>query len=410
MSVIKVFFLQKKVLFFCSFFALPLLVFAQNIDPKELTEKISELNNAYKYDSAIIKLEEIINHPSSTSIDRYYAYIEKALTYKRLYNYAVVLNNLNYAVEEGRGTAIEDHAEARVKFEKMFIHFDLLDFQQARYHFDKITERDLELVDPPIKAFYWNVAGTFKIREGKYEEAEAILRQGIAVIENENPEHLPAVYCKLVNLAEHTRNPELAEWAFEKGIYYSKKYGIDIYKIRMHYDMSHFYLKMDDYKNAYFHERMGSELSGVYNAPVQSGNLNMVEKELWKKRRELERRYERYVQIFLTVTSVILLAFLVVLYQLFKINKEKRYFIELENERMREELEEISRNATQGDKQLEEARESLSDRQLQIIELVKQGKTNKEIGNELFISENTVKYHLKIIYNVLGIENRFDLK
>lgn len=386
------------------------MLFSQTTDPIKLNKEITALNNAYKYDSAIIKLEEIINHPSSTSIDRYYAYIEKALTYKRLYNYAVVLNNLNYAVEEGRGTAIEDHAEARVKFEKMFIHFDLLDFQQARYHFDKITERDLELVDPPIKAFYWNVAGTFKIREGKYEEAEAILRQGIAVIENENPEHLPAVYCKLVNLAEHTRNPELAEWAFEKGIYYSKKYGIDIYKIRMHYDMSHFYLKMDDYKNAYFHERMGSELSGVYNAPVQSGNLNLVERELWNKRRDLERTYERNVQIFLVILSVILLAFLIVLFQFFKINKQKRYFIELENERMRQELEEISKNAGKSDSELILEKYNLSDRQLQIIELVKQGKTNKEIGNELFISENTVKYHLKIIYNVLGIENRFDLK
>ncbi|MGB6083115.1 MAG: LuxR C-terminal-related transcriptional regulator [Moheibacter sp.] len=386
------------------------MLFSQTTDPIKLNKEITALNNAYKYDSAIIKLEEIINHPSSTSIDRYYAYIEKALTYKRLYNYAVVLNNLNYAVEEGRGTAIEDHAEARVKFEKMFIHFDLLDFQQARYHFDKITERDLELVDPPIKAFYWNVAGTFKIREGKYEEAEAILRQGIAVIENENPEHLPAVYCKLVNLAEHTRNPELAEWAFEKGIYYSKKYGIDIYKIRMHYDMSHFYLKMDDYKNAYFHERMGSELSGVYNAPVQSGNLNLLERELWNKRRDLERTYERNVQIFLVILSVILLAFLIVLFQFFKINKQKRYFIELENERMRQELEEISKNAGKSDSELILEKYNLSDRQLQIIELVKQGKTNKEIGNELFISENTVKYHLKIIYNVLGIENRFDLK
>ena len=51
----------------------------------------------------------------------------------------------------------------------------------------------------------------------------------------------------------------------------------------------------------------------------------------------------------------------------------------------------------------------LSERQLEIIRLVEQGKTNKEIGNELFISENTVKYHLKIIYNTLAIDNRNSL-
>ena len=51
----------------------------------------------------------------------------------------------------------------------------------------------------------------------------------------------------------------------------------------------------------------------------------------------------------------------------------------------------------------------LTERQNEIITLVKQGKTNKEIGQNLFISENTVKYHLKIIYETLNIANRSEL-
>lgn len=50
-----------------------------------------------------------------------------------------------------------------------------------------------------------------------------------------------------------------------------------------------------------------------------------------------------------------------------------------------------------------------SQRQLDIIALAKQGKTNRQIGEILFISENTVKYHLKIIYSTLKIENRIGL-
>lgn len=52
---------------------------------------------------------------------------------------------------------------------------------------------------------------------------------------------------------------------------------------------------------------------------------------------------------------------------------------------------------------------NLSSRQMEIINLVKQEKKNKEIGAELYISENTVKYHLKTIYNTLEIKNRMDL-
>ena len=77
---------------------------------------------------------------------------------------------------------------------------------------------------------------------------------------------------------------------------------------------------------------------------------------------------------------------------------------------MREELETISKSIHDkgGAKNLI-TNQNFTERQLQIIELVKQGKTNKEIGCQLFISENTVKYHLKIIYQTLGIENRYDL-
>ena len=50
-----------------------------------------------------------------------------------------------------------------------------------------------------------------------------------------------------------------------------------------------------------------------------------------------------------------------------------------------------------------------SKREEEIIRLVIQGKTNKEIGEELFISVNTVKTHIKNIYTKLKVTNRIQL-
>ncbi len=50
--------------------------------------------------------------------------------------------------------------------------------------------------------------------------------------------------------------------------------------------------------------------------------------------------------------------------------------------------------------------ESLSPRQQEIIELVSEGLTNRQIGRALGISEYTVKDHLKLIFARLGVENR----
>ncbi len=48
----------------------------------------------------------------------------------------------------------------------------------------------------------------------------------------------------------------------------------------------------------------------------------------------------------------------------------------------------------------------LTPRELEVLELLKQGKTNKAIAGELFISERTVKFHVSTILDKLGAGNR----
>ena len=54
----------------------------------------------------------------------------------------------------------------------------------------------------------------------------------------------------------------------------------------------------------------------------------------------------------------------------------------------------------------ESERSLLSERELEILKLVSAGKSNRAIAEQLSISENTVKYHLKNILHKLGVSNR----
>jgi two-component system NarL family response regulator len=49
---------------------------------------------------------------------------------------------------------------------------------------------------------------------------------------------------------------------------------------------------------------------------------------------------------------------------------------------------------------------SLTSREVAVLELVAKGMSNKEIGAALFVSETTIKYHLKNIYAKLGANDR----
>lgn len=96
-------------------------------------------------------------------------------------------------------------------------------------------------------------------------------------------------------------------------------------------------------------------------------------------------------------------------FSLYKSNKQKNKLVEKENKRIYEELEILSQEVNnQGITKINFNNYNLTTRHLEIIDLIRKGKSNKEIGKILFISENTVKYHLKSIYDILKIDSRID--
>ena len=54
----------------------------------------------------------------------------------------------------------------------------------------------------------------------------------------------------------------------------------------------------------------------------------------------------------------------------------------------------------------EEPRVDLSARQREVLELVAEGLTNAEIAGRLFLTESTIKQHLRAAYKALGVKNR----
>lgn len=57
---------------------------------------------------------------------------------------------------------------------------------------------------------------------------------------------------------------------------------------------------------------------------------------------------------------------------------------------------------------LDALRQLLTERQVEVLRLLSQGKPNKSIARELNISEGTVKIHLAAIFRALGVRNRVE--
>jgi len=71
-------------------------------------------------------------------------------------------------------------------------------------------------------------------------------------------------------------------------------------------------------------------------------------------------------------------------------------------------LEEFARQRAAGEslQQAEDKKEALTPRQIEVLTLVAQGLTYKEVGAKLFLSERTIKYHMGEIIERLHLDNR----
>jgi DNA-binding NarL/FixJ family response regulator len=52
--------------------------------------------------------------------------------------------------------------------------------------------------------------------------------------------------------------------------------------------------------------------------------------------------------------------------------------------------------------------QQLSERELKILEMIADGMTNREIGDQLFLSEKTIKHHVSDILGILGVHRRVE--
>jgi DNA-binding CsgD family transcriptional regulator len=95
---------------------------------------------------------------------------------------------------------------------------------------------------------------------------------------------------------------------------------------------------------------------------------------------------------------VVISSFLVVIY--FQINRRK--ITSLSNQ--------IKEQSKIRSEELDNRLQELTDRQLEVYNLIVLGKTNKEIVNELFIEQSTLKSHINQIYGKLNIKSRGELK
>lgn len=383
----------------------------QTIDPNKLNDEISSLNDKHLYEKSITKIEEILDNPKATHYDKFHAHLQKYYTYKRVVAYATALESLENAKEEGLLSDRKQEVLTKITIEDFFNKIELQAFEEASELLEKSKkEINIELVDNDTKAFFITAKGILNIINEKYPEAEIDLDKAIEIFQKHNPKHIANVYRKKMDLYRKQGNEQLFLSNFEKGMYYAKKYNVEIYQKNLYETVIDYYRDTNRPELVKHYKNISSKASiRNYKAVELSTKLKKIEQNLKREKERKASEHQKYTIVIFSIISVLLIILAFYFYKQYKTNKKTRILAEENNEKMYRELQQVLQQSDNSSEPISSKESELTERQNQILELLKQRKTNKEIASLLFISENTVKYHLKIIYNILDIKHRSEI-
>ena len=381
--------------------------FGQSEKLKKLENQIKTFNDNLQYEKSIAVLNEIITNEQSTHYEKYYAYLLESFTYKRLFNYTKTLHKLDLALAEGLQSDQKEEVKNTIDAEKCFVYFDTQDYPKAEALITQLRKLNFKHLSIPTQSWIIMQDGYIKMLNKDYAKSEQLLNEAAALVKANSPENLPNIYGKKMELFNKMNLFEKRDTAFKEGLLLAKKYNKVKYEMYLYQVMRNIFQENEDYKNAFFTQKKYDSIVKYYNATDANGKLELAEKKLEDENRQLKAQNEKYIDYILygVIVSLLLLLFFAV--RLYQSNMAKRILVEKENTRIHNEIERLTQALDEkGNATLNLSNYNLTDRQKEIIELIRSGLTNKEIATKLFISENTVKYHLKIIYEILDVEHR----
>ena len=391
----------------------PILSFGQTGTFPQLEEKVYQLNNALKYSESQRLLLPIIQGEQFSADEKYHAALLLSFTYKRLLDYQATLRFLETARQFARQTKLKEPYLAAVRSNEAFVYFDTHQYKKADSVMNVLAKNQYRYIDLENKAKLVMQQGYLQYLAKQYTQAEATYTKAIGWLRTASPCDLPMIYAKEMQLYAAMNRMDKLKTALRESTRSADSCAITKYHLYTYEVLLEIYKSRKDAVGIIDTERKVDSLNLLYARAENIAALhNQKETLLLREKDQMlqaEQTQRRYLLLGLGGSGLLVAGLLA---GLFVHNRRKRQ-AEGEVIRMKQELKDFLalRRAEPASKisLRKEALDALSERQRDVMTGLAGGLSNREIADKLFVSENTVKYHIKNIYQLLDIKDRKDL-
>lgn len=387
---------------------------------RQLEDKVYQLNNAQQYTESQALLLPLLEKDSYTANEKYQASILLSYTYKRVGDYQSTLKFLEKARQFSQKTTSRDSLNAIITGQEAFAYFDTQAYDRADALMNALDKTRFRYIDLENKAKLRMQQGYLLFKKKQYDKAEATYNQAIGWLKASSPCDLPMILVKKMQLYADMNRMDLLQEALRQSSGYADSCGIIKYHLYAYEELLNIYKARKEPSGMATTILILDSLKKVYDREVKLAALHNQQEELMeaeKKKQALADQTQRNYLIGLA--GVLLLVVLLIGLGFWQYRRQK----EKELARMKAELEQfIKQNriipptspaaAPSSSPPTTEPDDEkpyltvLSERQRDVLDFMAKGMSNREIADQLFISENTVKYHIKNIYLLLEVKDR----
>lgn len=385
-------------------------VYAQVNSFQQLEQKVYQLNNALKYNESQALLLPVLQSKTFSSDDKYQAAILLSYTYKRVFDYQSTLKFLETARTFANESPKKDQYIATIRSEEAFVYFDTHEYKKAGRLMSLLEKSGFMYISLENQSKLVMQQGYLFFLNKQYKQAEATYDKAIEWMRASAPCHLPMIFVKKMQLYNATNQLDLLSDALKKSTMYADSCHILKYKLYTYEELVHIYESRNELPQIAVVKKKLDSLNNIYARDEKIASLHNQKETILLEGKERELQHEQTSKGYLTLTLAVVFLIVLILLGWLLIYRRQQRRMEADYCRMKSELETylaMNKMAAPGRVPLtKEYSTELSDRQREVLDCMAAGMSNKMIADKLFISENTVKYHIKNIYLLLEVKDR----
>ncbi len=408
--------MNKKFTNYLAIFLLLLFGFlnAKDFNINALEKEIIQFNREGKQRLSQKKLSDLLFSGNLTKEEEANVLFYMAATYRSVSDYMMCIDYLNKSYVIAKNFPRENILRMKLDYEYAFAYFDNKEYDKAKEAMDHIATEKYFHVIPEDQSYILMQEGYLFLRNKEYDKAESRYDEAFKIMKIANYCNLPIVFVKMMELYNHKKNIKKVENIYTESMKISKSCGILKYEIYTAAEMEKIYKENNLLNNAYSIGAKIDSLRKIEDLENRVSEMHVIDKKYIEKQEAVDNKSIFWEQLGMIIVGIVLISFIG--YSLLKsknLKLEKRK-MEEELEQVKEDLNSYSESFNSNEKSLTSElsifdSDKLTDRQKDLLKLMIDGFSNKEIADKLFITESTVKYHIKNIYTILELKDRKDL-